>query len=583
MALNVTNDPKTQIAQNRTDRFAQLANIRNQHLATSETNKNETLGNQYPKINLPTNNKTDFNGQTVMHNKQVMNSDINPVEQHYLQVEKYLQIQPIVDYYPRGIAEAQYIMQNSTNYLIYYDPDIDGAVSGDLVRRFMDYHHLPYFKYINQNRAHGYKLNDTQLQQLKESKTTIILVDAGMTKKEIEHIISFGVSIINIDHHHINETEFVALQDPTTGASGVIINNQYPHEPEEMQYLSGAGVVYYVLKALSPETMKEDEEALVGLSLLSDIRPLENPYARAFLHQTYTVDSELTRYLINLVKPEKDFGFGQPTLDRNFIDYTFSPKINSLFRTNNGELAMKIFSQEFPLEERDFLNTCREAQNQVCDIIIENLQGTELSNIIYKSVPHNLRILPNQEITNFIGLAASQVKGEYKTTILFVHDPQTGAIMRGSLRGLCDDVDYLGIVRRHGFRAEGHKNAFGIISVDPSKLDIEALNHEIAVAEHGYAERKYAGRIEEVNDLDFYLSSNKSMLSDFNNYVRDPQRRFLKYTGNDIGATVKGKAIIFTLNGVEVLCFEEGLHPHKDLILPVRERGNYIQFYLKPY
>lgn len=511
-----------------------------------------------------------------------MNNEYDLVHAHNKAVKEYMDIQPIVDYYPRGIAEAQYIIQNSSNFLIYYDPDIDGAVSGDLVRRFLDHFGMRYVKYINPNRAHGFKLNDKQLEELASTQTTVIMVDAGITREEIEHITNKGVSIINIDHHHIKEEDFVAVQSPT-GALGVLINNQYPFEPEEMRYLSGGGMVYYVLKALASETMQEEEEFLVGLSLLSDIRPLENQYARSFLYKTYTVETELTEYLIELVRPEKVYGFGRLTFDRNFIDYTFSPKINSLFRTNNGELAMNIFAMNFNLANKDFLTSCREAQNQICSHIIANLAGDDLDSLIFKSVPHTLDIDSQHEMTNFIGLAASQVKGEDRTTILYVRDANDNRILRGSLRGLCDDVDYLGIVRECGLTAEGHKNAFGIISVDYDKLDVQEINRKIKEAEQGYTERKYIGRIEEVNDLNFFLSSPLSRISDFNNYVRDPQRKFIKYTGKDIRAEQRGKATIFFLNGVEVISFEEGLHPSKDLILPVRERGSYIQFYLKPY
>lgn len=484
-------------------------------------------------------------------------------------------------YYPQGITEAQFILQNSTNFLVYYDPDIDGAVSGDIVRRVLEYYNLPYMRYINENRAHGYKMTDDQLDKLAQNNTTIILVDAAMTEDEIKHITARGVSIINIDHHHIHSTQFFSHHDPNTNKYGVIINNQYPEEPNEMRYLSGGGMVYYVFKALAPEVMNSDTEALVGLSLLSDIRPIENPYAKAFLKVLYSQKSELTQYLINLVKPKMDFGFGEIILDRNFIDYTLSPKINALFRMNKGYEAIDIFRQDYVNTGQ--LEEYRSIQNEACATIIENLEGEEFSNLTFKFVDINLELPTTETITNFIGLACSQVKGEDKTTILFVKEGDK--IKRGSLRGLCDDVNYLGILRKHGFTAEGHPNAFGIISVDFDKVNLQALNEDIKEAEKGYTERKYIDRILDVSNLAFFLQSSDTFIADYNNYVRDPSRIFLRYTGSELNIEghTRGSAIIYDIDGIEVKCFDPSLHPLRSLILPVLERGKYINFYLKPY
>lgn len=480
-------------------------------------------------------------------------------------------------YRPTGVAEASQILSKNNPFLIYYDPDIDGAVSGDFFRRVLTAFSKPFVYYINENRQHGFKMTQDQIAKLKGY--TIILVDAAMTKQEIIMLTQNGIDIINIDHHHMNEVDFVYHKDPTTGCEGVIINNQYPFEPEEYRFLSGAGVVYYVINMLFPDFCGQDEKALVGLSLLSDIRPIENPIAQDFLHVTYTHKSPLIEYLIQLTKPKTDFGFGIQTFDRNFIDFTFSPKINALFRLNKGHDAVEVFSGAY--HNTGQLDVYRNIQNSISEAIIQNLQGEEYSNLTFKYVDSNLSLPYAYDVTNFIGLACSRVKNDGKTSVLFVRE--NGVIKRGSLRGLCDDVDYLSILRKHGFDAEGHKNAFGVKSVDFSKVDLVALNEEIRQAEHGYEERKYRNRILPVNNLSFFLQSKEVKIADYNNYVRDPSRLFIKYTGSNIERHKRGKVIDFTLDGVQVLCFDEDLTVENSLILPVKERGNYVQFYMKRY
>lgn len=480
-------------------------------------------------------------------------------------------------YIPRGVKEAGRVLSKSEKFLIYYDPDIDGAVAGELKRRFLKSFNKPFMYYINDNRTHGLKLTEEQLNQL--HGYTIILVDASMTRQEVETLVNRGINVINIDHHHIYEEELVYVENNELNTAGVIINNQYPFEPEEYRFLSGAGVVYYVLNSLYPNFCGEDEKALVGLSLLSDIRPIDSDIAKDFLYTTYTHKSPFMDYLVQVGKQERDFGFGQQTFDRNFIDYTFSPKINALFRLNKGYDAIAIFEGTYV--SRGELDVYRRMQNAMKDEIIDKLKGVELSNLTSKYVDSHLSMPYQFEMTNFIGLACSSVKNFGKTTFLYVREGNL--VKRGSVRGLCDDVDYLAIFRKHGFDAEGHKNAFGIKYVDFDKVDLQALNADIAISEEGYTERKYLGRILEVSNLGFFLNSTNAKIADYNNYVRDNERIYIKYTGYNIQRFKKGKAVEYIIDGLSVMCFDTELAFEDSLILPVKERGSYVNFYLKQY
>lgn len=480
-------------------------------------------------------------------------------------------------YLPRGVNEASRILSASKTFLIYYDPDIDGAVAGELVRRFLTAYRQKFTYYINDNRAHGLRLTEEQVDSLRGQ--TIILVDAGMSKDEIVYLTSKGVNIINIDHHEIKEQEFVYVENEETGAKGVIINNQYPFEPNEYRFLSGAGVVYYVLKALAPTVMDEEAKALVGMSLISDIRVIENNIAADFLTSTYTYRSPFMQYLVDITKPDRNFGFGEPILDRNFLEYTFAPKLNALFRLNKGNDAVAVFAGTYA--NKVHLDINRNIQNAVVGDIVQGLQGRDLSNLRFKFIPHDLKLSYDTDVTNFIGVACSRLLNGGKTSFACVL--QDGKIKRGSVRGLCDDVDYLGIFRKHGFQAEGHKNAFGVLSVDFSKVNIDALNAEIAEKENGYTQRKYVGRILEVQNLSFFANGRDASIANYNNYVRNPHRKFIKYTGRSYETNARAKVTDFYLDGLKVVSFEEGLTPENGLILPLLERGQYINFYLKGY
>ena len=481
-------------------------------------------------------------------------------------------------YKPKGWEVAREILTINDNYLVYYDPDIDGAVSGEFVLRLLDKYQKPYMTHINNNRQHGLKLTFEQISRLKGY--TVILVDAGMTREEIKLLVDNGVSVINIDHHEIEESELVVEVNKEMKSAGVIINNQYPFEPDNMRFLSGAGMVYYTFNSIFPSVYGEEEQALVGLTLLSDIRSLDTDLAKQFLFKTYSYTSPYMDYLLRLTEPSMDFGFGERTFDRNFIDYTFSPKINALFRLNKGVEAVQVFRGTYT--DKESLNVYRGVQNAIRDFVIDTLDGEEYSHLGVKYIESWRQPPYNYDVTNFVGLACSRLTGESGTTFMFVKDDK-GNVLRGSVRGKCDDVNYLDIFRRHGFKAGGHGAAFGVISVDLEKVDFESLNTEIAKAEEGYEERKYMGRVIEVQDMNFFLQSRNKQIADYNNYVRDNQRIYLKYTGKKAKREERGKAFIFDLDGQKALAFDPEISIERDLVLPLIERGKYIQFYMKKY
>lgn len=478
-----------------------------------------------------------------------------------------------------------------SKFLVYYDPDIDGLLAGFLGQRFLSRFNKKSLYHINENRGHGFHLPESEWYKYKGY--TILAVDFAITREELKNIISAGINIVSIDHHNI-EDKFIYEKDLESGCEGVIINNQYPFEPEEYRFLSGAGVVYHVLSAILRHLGRYEEDkaeiALVGISLLSDIRPTETELAKTYLKETFTNQSPIIKYLVDVTTEETPYtnrnSFGLPTMNRNFIDYNFSPKLNSLFRLNKGDLAVKLIQGD--VETRHFLKVenalkiYKDMQNHVVTEIMDNLKGKEYSHIIVKGVPKGF-VSHYKELatTNFIGLACSRVRGDYKSTFLYV-EGEEGIVQRGSVRGLYDKVDYLEIFKKHGVRGEGHHNAFGILPMRMSEVDFEALNAEIAQAEESNKKNpKRNERVLEVNDLGMFLKGPNKKYAEMNIYVRDAYRVYLRYTGSNIKENKRGKMIEYIIDGIPVKCFDLDLKVEDGLILPVYGNGDYIEFTLR--
>ncbi len=485
-------------------------------------------------------------------------------------------------YKPVGISKAYEILRNTKVLIDYYDPDFDGLISGYFIEKFAKKVGIPYRVYINDDREHGLKITDSKLDELsKVEGLTIVVVDALMDYEEVENIVKRGINIINIDHHENDMSEPIYVE--CGNAKGIVINNQYLFEPKEYRFLSGAGMVYYVLKAIIPELVKEDEDefkALVGISLLSDIRELESKEAEEFLNVTYNHESLFTEYLINLAGGKVDFGFGVRTLDRNFIDYTLSPKINALFRLNKGYEAIDLIRGKFDGDSAT-LDVYRNIQKVKVEELKNNLELKEYSHLYYGYVED----YPSEfKSTNFIGLLASQIKNAGKTTMLFVK--KGNKIIRGSVRGMYDNIDYREIFSKYGFKCTGHKPAFGIKG-DVNEDYLELINKEIMECELGQETKKYEGRIDEVNNLGFYLMYNAKKLAKHNSYVREQFRKHIKYTGdlNDVKKNVSksGKRIEYIVDDIPIVCFDPNITLENGLITPIEERGKYTTFYLRGY
>lgn len=509
---------------------------------------------------------------------------------------------------PQGIELAADILSRiQGTVLVYYDPDVDGVYSGKFVCSVLDMYKIPYERYINQNRQHGFFYPDVS----KLHNRTVIAVDFSIPSEKLQILAQNNVRLINIDHHAIEDNKLVTYTCPNSNKiDGVVINNQYSFEPESKRYLSGAGVVFYVFANLVKGFDCELSRALVGLTLLSDIRPIENKEAEVFLRACYTCKHPYMTYLVNITKAEKDYSFGVPRMERNYIDYTFSPKLNALFRLNMGDVAMDLVDGKPPKFK---LDEAKKIQSQVVDYIQQKIVSPfNTNNLLDPSKPGVLRqprsfikpdgtegvqfvlslsdldifFMPNEEISptyklsNFIGLTCSRLKGNGKSTVAYIGS--NVYLDRGSFRGRFDNINYLELFGKYGFpNCAGHHGAFGINTADIRITDFVGLNAEIAELEREAEKQEYANRIVPVSNLAMFVHSDiLKQMAMTNLYVRDGFRMLIQYTGTNASRHKVGKMFEFNIDGITVKCFDDNITTQNGYILPIYDRG-VLTFYLK--
>lgn len=530
------------------------------------------------------------------------------------------------DFIPKGSDIAFHLLNNELKkgrdgkIFVYFDPDIDGLMSGLLVEQYLEKMGIlgkNYRFYLNDNRAHGFKLTDEQLKKLEGY--TIVAVDFSVEKKDFDRILKAGINLIVIDHHEIDtrhytksNVDYVFSKCSSKGTYGVILNNQYAKENPRFRFLSGAGMVYYFLKYVSQHTivpLYPDAAAMVGISLLSDIREIENPEARSFLRYTFALESDWLKFLQWIVSGESKSSqrfnpFGVPCMNRDLIDFTISPVINALLRANKGYEALDILRGVThvvnDMRYGDKVLIFREIQKKIIAAIMEEVKNAEntpgnltrsLDNMKVCCLPSDFAPYENYSITNYIGVACSKIKDEDKTGAIFVIDKETNLVIRGSVRGGRDGVDYLEIFQRNGVPSAGHKNAFGILECDVTKIDFDKIDKDIGLAEEEYFKNhKNTRSVLEVSNLGIFLKSPiAKAICRYNELSRDNYRIYIKVKGDfsdkDIERVkhekVSDKFIKYYIDGVPVSCFDPSLDITDSLIIIGTENNRYIKCTLR--
>jgi len=532
------------------------------------------------------------------------------------------------EFEPKGIEKAFLIFDAEVKkgaearILNYIDPDIDGLNAGLIVEQYLEKLGLKnnhYKFYVNKNRTHGFKFDKSQLERLKGY--LIIATDFTIEKDDILAILDAGINLIVIDHHEVDikaytdrNIDHIFASNPERKTLGVVLNNQYDCEPEEFRFLSGAGMVYYFLKYLEKQygvPVDVDTPAQVGITLLSDIRDIDNDYAHQFLKYTFNLDSPRMKYLHWLVAGESRASqrfspFGLPCIGRDFIDFTFSPIINAMLRANEGDDALDLLrGNEATIQKlrtNDVLFSFRLKQKSIINQILEkhkeleNIPGSmncSFSTLKVCCLPSNMEFsgITSFNLTNYIGVACSKIADAGKTGLILVVDPKTAKVLRGSVRGGTEGIDYLEIFRSNGIPSAGHHNAFGILECDVRQINFEKLNADIEKAETKLKEsgNKNNRTVLPINNLGFFMKAPVSkLIAKFNEYSRDNNRIYLKFTGdiNDekrvIPEKVNEKYTKYHIDGVVVNCFDPSIELDNSLILVGLDNNKYLKCTLRP-
>ena len=344
---------------------------------------------------------------------------------------------------------------------IISDFDTDGITSCVVIEKSLELiKHTGKVSSIVNKRIYGTGVTSYCLEQLekinKEQQVDlIILSDHGSSNGEeyklIQEKMIPNVTIILTDHHEvemdIKNDNFIFIN----AHRDYKLDNKIKHI---LQSFSGCAIAYLTMLLMARDNYQDLEPLLylVGLSTISDVMPLDNPYNR------YLVKSGINElysewfYIIN--KIVKNIKVTTKSLSFNVI-----PSINTGNRTNNEELSYGYVNNDvFSIIELEKINIERKVTTrQVYKELLYHQHEIVHPHTVIAKLNTNLSIAGN--------VASKLGEHFYKPAIVF--NDSNGEITTGSLRGIIPNIDIVqalkevdktkGILIKYG----GHKQAGG--------------------------------------------------------------------------------------------------------------------------
>lgn len=457
------------------------------------------------------------------------------------------------------------IKKYGNDLVVYFDPDVDGILAGyimvDYLRRF---HNINPRMLLNENRSHGVDFT------LFDKECGIINVDSSILYSQLKDIQEKPISVLSLDHHSVStlpkeqETRYLTVNDRT-----VVFSFQYndiEKQWKQFDFLSGAGVVWLFLKMVDPNYNADDMERYVGITLLSDNCPIENPLARGILEKMYQTKAKEIPFIHNNLNKFFATVWDNPesNLDRHTVDFIISPVINAALRCGETYTIINAICDS----DRYTLPLRKELQKSIRDILTEHIEV--LYDEEFKVIILNGPITDKHSRyeTNMLGLIANRILNDTHKSCLILY-LLNGKLTRGSFRGFGQKIDYLEILQQFGFNVEGHKAAFGILGLPPT-IDWESIGRTIKILEDL---NPNTSNIVELQNLKLNLDFIHQIAYE-NQFLLSPNKIKIKYKG--LGSTLKIKRktyIVYDVNGIEVKGFHEDLTMDNGWIIPILKSG----------
>ncbi|MGM0547639.1 MAG: single-stranded-DNA-specific exonuclease RecJ [Bacillota bacterium] len=318
-------------------------------------------------------------------------------------------------------------IKQGSRILIYGDYDVDGITSTSILfgalsslTKNIDYHIPDRFK-------EGYGLNKEVLASYKSKVDLVISCDCGISNyQEVEFAKKNGIDFVVTDHHD--------LPNKLPPADYVISPRLLP-EDHQAYWLPGAGMAYFLIKAVFKKLGREGEEKefldLLLLAIIADVVPLKGE--NRYLFKTGLKKLQNTNR-IGLKALYNELEINPLEINEKTLGFQIGPLLNSAGRVDKASKGVELLLAQ--------------AKDKAAGLAAElkqiNQYRKEISQRIYLEIDQQLDSQQQQAVIAYnsdwhqgvIGIAAGRISENYQVpAVLMTSNPESGLIT-GSARSI---------------------------------------------------------------------------------------------------------------------------------------------------
>jgi single-stranded-DNA-specific exonuclease len=367
-------------------------------------------------------------------------------------------------------------LTDNEKILIYGDYDVDGTNAAAMLYLFLTEIGGNVQIYIPNRFKEGYGISKSGIDEaIQNGNKLIISVDCGITAiEETEYAKNYGIDLIICDHHELGEVlpKALAVLDPLK-----------PGCPYPYKYLSGAGVTFKLMQAISSSIGMKDLPFkyldFVAVAGAADIVPLTDENRILVKFGLEKLNNDPRPGFKALIEKA---GLKLGNISSSQIVFGLAPRINAVGRLGDANRAIQLLlskDYEEALHYAEILDkenrNRREIDEEILNEAIQKVENEinldkETAIILHKEDWH----------LGVIGIVASRlVEKFYRPSILLT---SVDGILKGSARSIPDFNLYEALKECEDILLQfgGHKAAAGL-SIHYDKInDFKKRFNEVA-------------------------------------------------------------------------------------------------------
>jgi single-stranded-DNA-specific exonuclease len=378
----------------------------------------------------------------------------------------------LMDGMVKAVERILHAIRTKEKVIVHGDYDADGITSTSMLVNFLASAGLPAEYYIPNRMNEGYGISAEGTEYIRASGASLVITaDCGITAvDEIETLQNSGIDVVVTDHHECGNSLPNAV---------AIVNPCKPGDPYPFKELSGAGVVFKLLQALSNELRHHnalDYLDLAALGTVADVVPLldENRIIVKYgIDAIKATENEGLRALLEVS------GISGKQLESWHLAFILGPRINAAGRLSDASKAVRLFTCG-NRDEAQVIAAEMEKQNLMRRSIEKEIFDEALDRINKGGLDAGKVIVVSGENWHrgVIGIVASKLVEHFgkPSVVISVEDGEaTGSARSVEGFNIYDALKSCGdILVRFG----GHEMAAGFTIISPGYIDClrKALN-----------------------------------------------------------------------------------------------------------